>query len=158
MHLWKSILVASAAIALSATAVLAGGGVPAGEALEGRATAAAKTGFTVPAEQADLTKVSAGRDAADNGRGEENSAGAGDANAVEVPENFGQTVSEFAQENASSEPGAVADFVQELLGNPGGGEGAGGAGGGAPEELPAAVPDDAGQPADAGRPEHAGRR
>ena len=154
MQLWKSAVVASAAIALSATAVLAVGDAPAGEARDGLATAAAKTGFTVPSEHADLTKVPAGRNAADNGRGEENSDGVGDANAVEVPENFGQTVSQFAQENASSEPGVVGDFVQELLGNPGGGEGAGG---GAPEELPAVVPGDAGPPDDAGRPENTGR-
>ena len=170
VHLSRSLLAAVGVLGLTAGAVLAAGQLPPAQAEPGLSTASEKAGMKVPAAGLRDLPAAPRNDNADREDGEETNQG------VDVHEHFGQLVSDFARENASSgEPGAVADFVHGQLGiEPGSQEAENaGAGGGAPEDVPAAAPDlsglpeqapdlsgvpgDAGRPDDVGAPEDAGR-
>ena len=159
-------IVAGLVLALTATTVLADGHLPPEAAENGLSIAFRKSDARVPAaDLADLVRgAGGGRDR--SGGAEEGGAGSG----VDVPDDFGQLVSEFAQGNASSaEPGAVADYVHDQLridprafpadiGHVDGGPPVR-IPAGEPDltELPEVAPDLSGVPAGAGPPADAGR-
>ena len=165
MHL-RSVIVALGFVALTATVALASHELPA-QADAGLTIAAGKAAVAVPADDLDQVPpafAQAGANAAngDESGGNGDGASALNAQGVEVPEDFGELVSTFAQENAGDEPGIVADQVLEWLGIEPGANAADAADGAGPPEgipdlsgLPDAAPDLSGVPA--GPPEDLGR-